>query len=120
MNPQEITTLVTTVGFPIVATYVLWIFVRQRIHASEAASLQREAAAERREGQLVERINELEHRLEGELVALIHETKDVCREARDAILRSSDVTMACTNTLNRLSQNPLSGDSPPPTPRRPH
>lgn len=110
MTAHEITTLVTTVGFPIVVTYVLWIFVRQRIDANETASIQREAAAERRETQLVERVNELEHRLEGELVALIHETKDVCREARDAILRSSDVTMACTNMLGRLSQNPLTGD----------
>lgn len=102
MSAQEITALVTTVGFPIAVTYVLWIFVRQRTDASEKSSAIREEAAERRERQLAARVNELENRMEGQLVSLVTETKEVCRDARDAILRSTGITAACTAALDRL------------------
>lgn len=113
MDPTAITGMLTSVGFPIVAAYMMWVFTKSRIEATEKATQVREeatakvverrdSAAEIREGKLVERINHLEDSIRTELVTAVNQSKDVMNEAKDAIAYCSGTLSACTVALNDM------------------
>ncbi len=113
MDPAQVTNLVTSVGFPIVAAYLLWVFTRSRIESSEKAASERElaiaktadrreAAAEVREGKLVDRINHLEDSIRVELITTVKAATDAMSEAKDTIAYCAGTMNACTVAMNDM------------------
>lgn len=98
MTPTEITSLITTVGFPIVAAYFMWVFTKSRIETAEKAAEKRETDAIGREVKLGERINHLEDNIRTELVSVVNEAKDVMADC-------SGTLRACTVALQSLKRS---------------
>lgn len=110
MDPTAITTMVTTVGFPIVAAWLLWVFTRNRIEASEkaaeareaatlAAAEKREAASQVREEKLGERIDHLQDDIRTDLAAIIGKNAEAMDKVTDVMGDAKEVMAYCSGTL---------------------
>lgn len=104
MSGSEVSHMITTVGFPIVCVYFMWIFVKTRVEAAEdsankreTASLKREADSLDREKRMADRIDRLEDEIRNDLSTLIRESKDVMAEC-------SGTMVACTEAFRSLKR----------------
>lgn len=102
-TPAAVTNLVATLGFPIVAAYVMWVFVRTRIEAAERASEKREEASAAREAKMGERIDKLQDDIREELVTVVNKATDVMVETKDCMAQCAGTLAAAATVLSSLT-----------------
>lgn len=84
MDATQISQLISTVGFPIVAAIILWRFMKDRMSATEERGIQREL-------EMSARINHLEDMIEKDLTILIKQQGSIIQECTTALRDSHAV-----------------------------
>lgn len=101
-TPSAIANLVTTLGFPIVVAYVVWVFLRARIETADKASERREEAAAIREAKMGERIDKLQDEIREELVTVVNKATDVMSETKECMSQCAGTLAACAVALGDM------------------